>query len=138
MIMSKMQTLSPRLPLSLGSRFGYEMLVTVRQTTKQNLKCLILTAPGERTMEPEFGVGIRKYIFQNFGPETINNIKVNIRQQVGRYMPFVKISNATITFGDTMTENPDSNNQNKMFLKLEYVVQSAGISDVLNLSLDEY
>ena len=57
--MSQINTLAPRLPLTIDSKFGYEMLVTIRQTTKQNLKCLLLTAPRERMMDPEFGVGLK-------------------------------------------------------------------------------
>ena len=62
--MSLINTLAPR-PLNIDSKFGYEMLVTIKQTTKQNLKCLLLTAPKERMMDPEFGVGLKKYLFEN-------------------------------------------------------------------------
>ena len=89
-------------------------------------------------MDPDFGVGLNKYIFQNFGPELTKNIKTNIRQQVSKYMPFVSIIDAVVTFGETSTENPDSNNANKLFVKIDYIVQSVGISDVLNLTLSEY
>lgn len=136
--MSYTQTISPRLPLSNNDRYGYSMLVTMRQSISQNLKCLMLTAPGERIMDPAFGVGLNKYVFQNFGPELVKNIKTNIRQQVSKYMPFVNIKDAEIVFGETSTENPDSNNANKVFVKIEYIVQSIGISDVLNLNLSEY
>ena len=136
--MAYIQTISPRLPLANDDRYGYSMLVTMRQSISQNLKCLMLTAPGERIMDPQFGVGLNKYIFQNFGPELVKNIKTNIRQQVSKYMPFVSIKDAIITFGDATTENPDSNNANKLFVEIQYIVQSIGISDVLNLTLSEY
>ncbi len=135
--MAYIQTISPRLPLSLDNRTGYNMLVTMRQAISQNLKCLMLTAPGERIMDPEFGVGLNKYVFQNYGPELVKNIKVNIRQQVSKYMPFVSIQEAQVTFGEMLTENPDSDNQNKLGVTIKYVVQSVGISDVLSLSLAE-
>ena len=136
--MAYTNTISPQLPLTPDNRYGYTMLVTMRQTISQNLKCLMLTAPGERIMDPEFGVGLKKYLFKNYGPEVVKNIKVNIRQQVSKYMPFVSIQDAQVTFGDISTQNPDSTNANKMHVSIKYVVQSVGISDVLNLSLDEY
>ena len=89
--MSKVNTLAPSLPLSLDGAYGYKMLTTVRQTTKQNLKCLVLTAQGERMMDPEFGVGIKKYLFENFTPVTVDRIRYNIKQQVSTYMPFISI-----------------------------------------------
>ena len=131
------QTISPRLPLTSDTRFGYTMLVTMKQAIAQNLKCLMLTAPGERIMDPQFGVGLKKYLFQNYGPEVVNNIKVNIRQQVKQYMPFVSIQAANIQFGDSLTENQDSNTQNKMYISIQYIVQSVGISDVLNITVQE-
>ena len=33
---------------------------------KQNLKMLILTNPGERVMDPEFGVGIKQFYLRTF------------------------------------------------------------------------
>lgn len=135
--MAKTQTISPRLPLAPNDRFGYDMLVTIRQAVKQNFKCLLLTAPGERIMDPSFGVGMKKYIFQNHGPEVEKNIKVNIRQQEKRYMPFISITDATISFGDQLQVQTDSKTANTMHLTVSYVIQSVGLSDVLNLTLDE-
>ena len=136
--MAKIQTIAPRLPLAANNRFGFDMLVTIRQAVKQNFKCLILTAPGERIMDPQFGVGLRKYIFQNHGPEVEKNIKVNIRQQTKKYMPFVNIVDATIVFGNPIDVQTDSTSANKLSLSINYIIQSVGISDVLNLTLDEY
>tara|TARA_R100000353_G_C6471262_1_gene186668 strand:+ start:114 stop:521 length:408 start_codon:yes stop_codon:yes gene_type:complete len=135
--MAKIQTIAPRLPLATNDRFGYDMLVNVRQAVKQNFKCLLLTAPGERIMDPSFGVGMKKYIFQNHGPEVEKNIRVNIRQQAQKYMPFISIVDATIVFGDPADAKTDSTASNKLSLSISYVIQSVGISDILNLTLDE-
>lgn len=135
--MAKIQTIAPRLPLAANDRFGYDMLVNVRQAVKQNFKCLLLTAPGERIMDPSFGVGMKKYIFQNHGPEVEKNIRVNIRQQTQKYMPFISIVDATIVFGDPADVQTDSTASNKLSLSISYVIQSVGISDILNLTLDE-
>ena len=79
--MSRIRTLAPRLPLNPNNKFGYDMLSTIRGTTKQNFKCLMLTSPGERVMDPEFGVGLKQYLFENFSPELRVDLKTNIRQQ---------------------------------------------------------
>tara|TARA_Y100000114_G_scaffold87452_1_gene80848 strand:+ start:576 stop:986 length:411 start_codon:yes stop_codon:yes gene_type:complete len=136
--MARIQTIAPRLPLNSNNRFGYDMLVNVRQAVQQNLKCLMLTAPGERTMDPNFGVGLKAYLFQNYGPEVEKNIKVNIRQQVLRYMPFVQVTSASIVFGDVDVLRPDSNTANKMSVSISYLIQSVGVSDILNITLTEY
>lgn len=129
--MSQINTLAPRLPLNVDSRFGYEMLVTIKQTTKQNLKCLLLTAPKERMMDPEFGVGLKKYLFENAAPSLNTSIKVRIRQQVQKYMPFIDLKGLTIKRGDEMT--PPANNT--MFISIKYSIRSIGADDILSLAL---
>ena len=60
------QGISPKLPLTIDSRDGkYALNKTVRQAIAQNLKNLVLTAPGERIMNSDFGVGIRNYLFRD-------------------------------------------------------------------------
>lgn len=136
--MSYTQSIAPRLPLSNDNRVGYKMNVTMRQAISQNLKCLMLTAPGERIMDPSFGVGLSKYIFSNEGPELTKNIKVDIRQQVSKYMPFVSVQSVEVQSGDSRAEFSDSKELNKITVVIQYIVQSIGISDVLNLSLKQY
>ena len=49
--------LSPKLPMSLHPADGYRLTKTYKEMVKQNIKMLILTCPGERMMDPLFGVG---------------------------------------------------------------------------------
>ena len=124
-------TISPKLPLVSDNKFGFAMNVTLSESISQNFKCLLLTAPGERVMDPEFGVGIKKYLFQNAGPQVVKNIKIDIRQQVSKYMPFVNIRDTQVRFGDMLVENPDSTMQNKMYIKIDYTIRTLGVSDTL-------
>ena len=58
------------LPLPYDSGDGFTMLKHIKRVAKQNFKMLILTVPGERVMEPKFGVGLKRYLFENFS-ETV-------------------------------------------------------------------
>ena len=90
-------------------------------------------------MDPEFGVGLQQYIFQNYGPEVEKNIKVNIRQQVLKYMPFIDIVGASIVFGDShnmISIQTDSAVSNKLSISIDYIIKSVGVADVINLSVD--
>lgn len=129
--MSNISTLAPRLPLAPSNKFGYDMLVSVRQTTKQNLKCLLLTAPNERMMDPEFGVGLKRYLFENTSPQLNTDIKIRIRQQVKKYMPFIDLKQVAIKTGEEL--NPPRSNT--IFIAVKYSIRSVGVDDILNLSL---
>ena len=61
---------------------------------------LILTVPGERIMDPSFGVGLKRYLFEYNGPETYSNISAKIHQQVAKYLPYISITNLNYSTPD--------------------------------------
>ena len=55
--------ISPKLPLRVDSVDGfYALTKKITETLQQNLKMLVLTAPGERMMNPEFGVFLKMHL----------------------------------------------------------------------------
>ena len=97
--------LSVKLPLTVSEVFGpYNLNTTYEDMVTQNLKMLILTIPGERIMDPRFGVGLRRYLFEFNGRQTYERIRDGIEQQVSVYLPFIRIDN--INF-DVPENNPD-------------------------------
>jgi len=83
--------ISPKLPIERDESDGYALTKTYTQSTLQNLKNLLLTVPGERMMDPLFGVGMNRYLFEQHSEATYSNIHAKVLQQVERYMPFVVI-----------------------------------------------
>ena len=82
--------LAARLPLGLSQVFGaYDLLTTYEEVAKQNLKMLVLTSPGERIMDPNFGVGIRQFLFEQETRFLQQEIQQRIIQQVSKYLPFL-------------------------------------------------
>ena len=81
---------SPKLPLS-NTRVHYDMIFEIRENIKQNFKNLVLTSPGERIMIPEFGVGVRRYLFEINSPMVLAEIEAELEDQVDRFMPFIQI-----------------------------------------------
>jgi phage baseplate assembly protein W len=122
-----MSSIAVRLPLTLDSADGFGMLNTIRSVIKQNLKMLILTEPGERIMEPEFGVGMKRYLFQNFSDDVYSEIDSRIREQVAEYLPDVAIKRINFFLIE-----PDSNN---IAFKLEYSIPSIAVTDLLEFTI---
>ena len=87
----------PKIPLALDSESGYALTKTLKANIKQNLKMLVLTNPGERVFIPNFGVGVKSFLFESVGQETFSAIDNKIREQVSLYMPFLNI-NIKITY----------------------------------------
>ena len=98
-----MATISPRLPLLRDERFGVSAHTSVISNARQNLINLLLTNPGER-IDPNYGVGLKKYIFENITESTLDNIKNSIISQVNKYLSYVSISKLLVE-QSTITEN---------------------------------
>jgi phage baseplate assembly protein W len=74
---------------------------TTKEQVKYNLINLILTDPGEKILNPTFGVGLRRYLFE---PEIDQDILQDIIQtQINRNIPYVTLNDVTIQ------NDPDKN-----------------------------
>ena len=69
---------------------------TTKDQVKSNLLNVLLTDPGERVMEPTFGVGVKRLLFeQNINED---DLKSRINDQVNVYIPEIEIINLTTKF----------------------------------------
>ena len=67
---------------------------TTQEQAKSNLINVLLTEPGERVMEPNFGVGLKKLLFENQIKE--DELEGRIKDQCAFYVPEVDITNLII------------------------------------------
>tara|TARA_R110002020_G_scaffold151253_4_gene328282 strand:- start:494 stop:877 length:384 start_codon:yes stop_codon:yes gene_type:complete len=125
-----MPGLSPKLPLSIDAEDGYALNKDYVSLVKQNLKMLILTSPGERVMMPEFGVGIRSYLFEPLTDLTKGDIDSKIRDQVARYLSYLQID--FISFSDIDAEMALPN---AIKITLSYSITPLEMMDSLTLDV---
>jgi len=122
-----MASIGVALPLTFDSGTGYTMLTSLKSTIKQNFKMLLLTAPGERVMDPNFGVGLKTYLFANFHEDIYSEIDTKIREQVAIYIPIIKI--IAVQFATTHIDN------NKLSIFVEYSIPNIGVKDLLEFTI---
>jgi len=96
-----MQGISASLPLNTDPDGGHLLLKSLKEVATQNLKMIVLTEPGERMMDPLFGAGVRRLLFENPGPN-IDAARSRIMQQTSKYLPWVAIDNINITTSDNL------------------------------------
>ena len=133
-----MPGLSPKLPLSIDEVDGYATTKNFKQVAQQNLKMIVLTAPGERVMIPGFGVGIRNYLFENATLTTFETIRQKIKQQVSIYAPYISINSINFSQENTdfnFVELDPSNESNIVGIQKDYSSTKAFISDTLILEI---
>lgn len=122
-----MASLAPKLPLTLDSGDGFTSVKRFKALIKQNFKMLILTNPGERVMNPDFGVGIKKFLFENYESNVYARIDSKIREQTGRYIPIISIKN--IEFGNRGIED------NSLGIRIEYLIPDIAERDLLEFTI---
>ena len=93
------------IPLRKSATTGWELLSTAKAAVRQDLKILLLTSPGERIMDPDFGVGLRRYLFQPLTRNTLGSIETRIREQVRQYLPFIQIRNISFSSASSAATN---------------------------------
>ena len=124
---------SPRLPLRHDPVDGYYKLnKTLAEVIKQNIKMIVMTAPGERMMLPDFGVGVRNYLFDT-KIETINNLKTKIFDQVNKYLPYVHLLEVSSFEMETALE--EFQETHRMGLRIVYSVPDTGLNDSLTITV---
>mgnify|MGYP005815984903 FL=1 len=123
---------TPALPLSIDSEDGaYALIKNSRELVQQNFKMLLLTAPGERMMEPRYGVGLRRYLFEPDVLELRQEIRKSIEEQAEIYMPYLQIDNMMMFSSDQITDM----STNAMQLRITYSVPSIREKAFIDLSL---
>ena len=94
------------------------------------MKCLILTSPGENISDPNYGVGLRRYLFeQNLG-STRDSISSRISSQISKYLPYLDLQD--IQVGATSSEIDSST----MTIKIIYYIPSNTVQQVFELDLN--
>ena len=116
-----------QLPLRRNQADGYQMIKTLQRNVAQNFKMLVLTNPGERVMDPNYGVGMMSYLFEAFTTSTYSGIEQKLKEQVARYMPIVKIVN--ISFDGSGADG------NRLTMRIIYSVPQIGFQDFLDVTI---
>ena len=114
---------SARLPLIIDPREGYAALTTIKDVALQNLKMVLYTEPGERVWDIEFGVGIKKYLFEQSTQVTFSNLEKRITQQVSKYLPYINIISLNINAINENNEIVESSG----FVKVDIFFSISGV-----------
>ena len=129
--MSKRQGISPLAPLVYDHVDGpYRLNKTIGEVIKQNFKNLILTSPGERIMEPDFGVGLRRFLFENMDGDVLAELVARIKQQTGVYIPAIELQAI-----DFVTNDEDATlASNQVTVSITYNIMPVNAQDQLNIT----
>ena len=130
-----MSSISPKLPLQRDFIDGYASNKTLRDSIQQNFKCLMLTSPGERMMDPDFGVGLRRFLFEQSGTGLSSKLTERIHKQTNKYLPFIKILNVE-TRSDGDSEAQSTSSAATLRVQIVYSIIPLQIQDTLEIGIN--
>lgn len=79
----------------VNSEYGSALL-------KSQIRQLLLTDRGERVMLPNFGIGIRRFLFDPYNEDTKSQIEFDIVTSIENYLPTVRILELRVNAIDSM------------------------------------
>ena len=124
-----MAGVSVKFPLQqTGANTGFDNLTTeeIPELVKFNIKNTLLTCPGERTFDDEdFGVCLRKILFEYPGSELFSEVKSRITQQLNKFVPYIVLESVEIANPVDMVMN----------IKLRYFINEINLSDSLEIEV---
>ena len=125
----------PKFPLNISERDGaYQGIDDLAQSVKQNVLFLLNTSPGEWPARPNFGVGVRRFLFENPTSFEWERLHQRIKEQFEKYMPFLDVRSEIITegkYGESLVD------ENTIKLVLEYSINPISMQDIVTLNLNQ-
>jgi hypothetical protein len=82
-------------------------------------------------MDPDFGVGLRNYLFEFNNLDAFSSVSSKVYEQTSLYLPFVEIADIELV---TQDEDPRLA-PNTMHLRITYVITPLEFADRLDISV---
>ena len=83
-------------------------------------------------MSPNFGVGIRRYLFEQNAPGVIDGLKADILAQTARYLPYISITDLQV-YSPALVTDPESINNTQINISITYIIPAANIGSNLTI-----
>jgi hypothetical protein len=84
-----------KLPFQADSVFT--SVYTTKEQIKYNLINFLLTDRNERPFNPNFGAGLRSYLFEQITNDSLDSLEASIRSKIEDNFPTVSIKTLTVT-----------------------------------------
>ena len=88
-----------KLPLRQGGLSTFAQTKTTFEQTKHNIRNLLLTIPGERLGQPEFGSNLHLLVFEQMDENFVDIIEATISNAIKTWLPYINIKNINFEQG---------------------------------------
>ena len=83
---------------------------------RQAIRIILLTNPGERVMRPDFGAGLKDFVFEPVSVATMELVKARVQRALAAWEARIDVLSVAVT--------TDADQRNKLLIDLTYRVRA--------------
>ena len=116
----------PYFPLIYDSTYGpWKPITSKLESLQKDFEYLLLTNPGEWPMDPFVGVGLKRYLFENYGSEELAKLQERMQIQLEKYLK--NISLVSVDFVSTAQEQ----DQGSVRVIIKYALFGTTLAEII-------
>ena len=113
--------MQPDWPLRLDYSEGpYLPITSLIASLRRDFENLLRTNPGEWPNIPDMGVGIERYLFENYSSLDVGEIRQSVVNQLRKYLPSIKLVDLKLI------SSPDDQDSNFAKISITYIIEALG------------
>jgi len=101
------QAINVAYPITKGNTGFFKQTFDTLSAVRSKIYVLFKTMPGERPFNPDFGLGLYRYVFEPITEDRLDFIQSEIERKVAKYIPEVNIDN--LELNEDFNTNVDHN-----------------------------
>ena len=107
---------------------------TTIDAVKNNIRNLLSTNKGERFMQPNIGLNLKKYMFESFNADLKDEIKTEISDTFSYWLPFVQVQKLTVNMSETL----NSVGKNKLIISIIFnIVKDPNTTESIQVEIGD-
>lgn len=81
----------------VSAQAGLTATAAYEEDVAQAIRIIVGTDPGERVMRPDFGAGLRAFVFEPLSPSTLESLRQRVRTALVDWEPRIDVENVLAT-----------------------------------------
>ena len=102
-------------PIALDPRTGMVQSVAYEDDIRQSILIILMTAPGERVMRPDFGCGIHDLVFASLDSTTLQLIRSSVEDAMRQHEARIELLDVSV--------DEEATSEGMLRVELEYRVR---------------
>jgi phage baseplate assembly protein W len=118
---------TPKFPMMFNENKGFLNTSSTKEVIKFHIINLFLTNPGEKISDGNYGIGLRRYLFELGSAGIEGEIQASVLFQINKYMPYIKVENSNVIFLEE---------KNTLSVSLRYMILETSERDILTFEVE--